>query len=178
MKLTNLKKLAVTGTLGLIALLGTAQVSNAQWNRDYQRQRQIEKQQRKYERQQQKAQRQYERRMYRLSNQYGNYTTDDRGIQILRDAVNRGYQQGFYAGQNARRTGYNSSYTGMSMYQRGNYGYNSYVNSTQYRYYFQQGFQRGYQDGYYSRNQYGYRTNNGMNILGSILSSLFNISSY
>jgi len=171
MKLTNLKRLTATAAFGLVAMLGATQVSNAQWNRDWQReQRRIEKQQR----QAQKQQRQYERRMYRV---YGNYQTDDRGVQILRDAVNRGYQQGYYAGQSGRRSR-NSNYNNMSVYRSGTYGYNSYVNSSTYRYYFQQGFQRGYEDGYNSRNQYGYRSNNGVNILGSILSNILNISSY
>jgi flagellar biosynthesis/type III secretory pathway protein FliH len=172
----------MTGALGLVAVLGTAEISNAQVYRDYndyeRDQRRWEKQQRRAARQQQKAQRQYERRMYRLRNQYGYYETDDRGIQILREAVNRGYQQGFYAGQTGRRSGYGTSYDNLSMYRSGTYGYNSYVNSNQYRYYFQQGFQRGYQDGYNSRYQYGYRSNNGINILGSILSSILNLSSY
>lgn len=176
MRLTKMKKLAAVAGFGLIAMLGTTLETNAQTYRDYQRQqRQIEKQQRKYEKQREKAQRQYDRRMYRLRNQYGYYQTDDRGIQILRDAVNRGYQQGFYAGQNARRNRAGYGYNGLSMYRTGNYGYNSYVNSDQYRYYFQQGFQRGYQDGYNSRYQYGYRANNGINILGSILSGILNL---
>jgi type II secretory pathway pseudopilin PulG len=170
MKLTNLKRLTATAAFGFVALLGATQVSNAQWNRDSQRERRIERQQR----QAQKQQRQYERRMYRV---YGNYQTDDRGVQILRQAVNSGYQQGFYAGQSGRRSR-NSSYNNLSAYRNGNYGYNSYVNSSTYRYYFQQGFQRGYEDGYNSRYQYGYRSNGGLNILGNILSGILNISSY
>lgn len=173
MRLTNLKKIAATGALGLFALLGTAEITNAQTYRDYQRQqRRIERQQ---DRQERRAERQYQRRMYRLNNQYGNYQTDERGIQILRDAVNRGYQQGYYAGQTGRRSR-NYNYQSLSAYRNGNYGYNSYVNSRQYQYYFQQGFQRGYEDGYYSRNQYGYRSNGGINILGSILSTILNFS--
>jgi type II secretory pathway pseudopilin PulG len=137
MRLTNLKKLAATGALGLFAVLGTAEIANAQTYRDYQRQqRQIQRQQERNIRQQQKAQRQYQRRMYRLNNRYGNYQTDERGIQILRDAVNRGYQQGFYAGQTGRRNR-NSNYANLSIYRSGNYGYNRYVSSNQYRYYFQ-----------------------------------------
>ena len=169
MRLTNLKKLTVAAVFGLVALLGTTQVANAQWNRDYEReQRRIQRQQ---QRDVQRQQRQYQRRTYRV---YNGYQTDDRGVQILRDAVNRGYQQGFYAGQNGRRNR-NSSYNNLSAYRSGTYGYNSYVNSSTYRYYFQQGFQRGYEDGYNSRYQYGYRSNNGVNILGSILQGLFNL---
>jgi flagellar biosynthesis/type III secretory pathway protein FliH len=173
MRLTNLKKLTVTAAFGLVAMLGATQVTDAQWNRDWEReQRKIQRQQQK---QAQRAQRRYERRMYRV---YNGYQTDERGVQILRDAVNRGYQQGFYAGQTGRRNGNGYGYNGLSSYRNGSYGYNRYVNSSAYRYYFQQGFQRGYQDGYNSRYQYGYRSNNGINILGSILSGILNISSY
>ena len=179
MRLTNLKKLTVAAAFGLVALLGTAQVADAQWQRDYEReQRQYERQQRRAERQQrryERQQRQYQRRMYRV---YNGYQTDERGIAILRDAVNRGYQQGYYAGQPGRRNGYGYGYNGLSSYRSGTYGYNSYVNNSTYRYYFQQGFQRGYEDGYNSRYQYGYRSNNGLNILGNILSGILNISRY
>jgi flagellar biosynthesis/type III secretory pathway protein FliH len=173
MRLTNFKKLTVAAAFGLIALLGTAEIANGQWDRDWEReQRRIQRQQQK---QAQRQQRRYERRMYRV---YNGYQTDERGIQILRDAVNRGYQQGFYAGQTGRRNGYGYGYNGLSSYRNGTYGYNSYVNTSAYRYYFQQGFQRGYEDGYNSRYQYGYRSNNGINILGSILSGILNLSSY
>jgi flagellar biosynthesis/type III secretory pathway protein FliH len=176
MRLTNLKKITMAAAFGLAALLGTTQIANAQYyNRNWDReQRRIEKQQRKAVREQQRYYRQ-QQRMYRV---YNGYQTDERGVQILRDAINRGYQQGFYAGQTGRRNGYGFNYNNMSVYRSGTYGYNSYVNSNAYRYYFQQGFQRGYQDGYNSRYQYGYRTNNGLNILGSILSGILNISSY
>ena len=63
------------------------------------------------------------------------------------------------------------------VYSSGNYGYQSYVDSSQYRYYFQQGFERGYQDGYNSRYQYGSNNNGAFNILGSILSGILNIQS-
>jgi hypothetical protein len=175
MRLTSLRKLTVAAAFGLVALLGTTQVANGQWNRDWEReQRRIQRQQQRQIQQQRRAQRQYERRMYRV---YNGYQTDDRGLQILRDAVNRGYQQGYYAGQTGRRSR-NYGYNNLSSYRSGTYGYNSYVNSSTYRYYFQQGFQRGYEDGYNSRYQYGYRSNGGLNILGNILSGILNISSY
>jgi flagellar biosynthesis/type III secretory pathway protein FliH len=182
MKLNILKRTAAIGTLGLMALLGTSQLANAQTYRDYRdyqrdqrrTQRQYERQQRQYDRQQQRA---YNQR-YRVYGNGGYYQTDNRGVELLRQAVNRGYQQGYRAGQSDRgyRRGYN--YGGSSLYRSGNYGYQSYVDSSQYRYYFQQGFQRGYEDGYYSRNRYGYNSNGGLNILGNILSGILNISSY
>ncbi|HEX8737425.1 MAG TPA: hypothetical protein VF721_18975 [Pyrinomonadaceae bacterium] len=182
MKLNVLKRTAAIGALGLFALLGTGEIANAQTYRDYRdyeraqrrAQRQYERQQTQYYRQQQRA---YNQR-YRVYSSGRYYQTDERGVELLRQAVNRGYQQGFRAGQADRgyRRGYN--YGGLSMYRSGNYGYQSYVDSSQYRYYFQQGFQRGYEDGYYSRNRYGYNSNGGLNILGNILSGILNISSY
>lgn len=175
MRLTNLKRLTAIAAFGLVAMLGTTQVSNAQTYRQWEKQqRKIEKQQRQAIRQQQR----YQRMQYRVYNNGSYYNTDDRGLQILRDAVNRGYQQGYYAGQTGRRQGYGYGYNGLSAYRNGTYGYNSYVTPSMYRYYFQQGFQRGYQDGYNSRYQYGYRSNNGINILGSILSSILNFQRY
>lgn len=174
MRLTNIKRLAVTTAFSLVAVLGLTEVASAQYTN-----RQWEQQQRRVERQRQKAVRQqqrYERMRYRVYNNGRYYQTDDRGLQVLRDAVNRGYQQGFYAGQTGRRSGNRYGYNGLSAYRNGTYGYSSYVDSSQYRYYFQQGFQRGYEDGYNSRYQYGYRSNNGINILGSILSSILNFS--
>ena len=183
MKLSNLKKITSAAVFGAVMLIGTAEIVNAQTYRDRVRQ------QRQYERQQQrqynKQQRQYARRQQRAINRqyriYRNgryYSTDNRGVELLRRAVNSGYQQGYRAGQsdNGYRRGYN--YRNQSVYRRGNYGYQRYVDSNQYRYYFQQGFERGYKDGYYSRNQYGYRSNGGLNILGSILSGILNIQSY
>jgi hypothetical protein len=116
-----------------------------------------------------------QRGTYRIytNGQYSN--VDSRGYNMLRDAVNRGYQQGYNAGIRDRRYG-NYNYNGNSMYMSGSYGYNSYVQRNQYQYYFQQGFQRGYEDGFYSRTQYGYRSGTTTNILGSVLNTIFNIA--
>ena len=180
MKFTNLKRLTSIVTLGLAVLLGASEVVNAQTYRDRVRQqRQYEReQQRRYERQQQRYERQQQRavnRQYRIYRNGSYYSTDNRGVELLRQAVNSGYQQGYRAGQVDRgyRRGYN--YQGQSIYRNGNYGYQRYVDSSQYRYYFQQGFQRGYEDGYYSRYQNGYNSNGRLNILGSILQGILNI---
>lgn len=186
MKIKNLKKITSVITLGLAVLLGTSEFVNAQTYRDRVRQqREYERQQRQYERQYERQQRQYSRQQQRAINQqyriYRNgtyYSTDNRGVELLRRAVNNGYQQGFRAGQTDRsyRRGYN--YRGQSVYRNGNYGYQRYVDSGQYRHYFQQGFQRGYEDGYNSRYQYGHNSNGGLNILGSILQGILNIQPY
>lgn len=183
MKLNNLKKITLTVTLGLTVFIGTGEVVNAQTYRDRVRQqRQYERQQRQYERQERQYTRQQQQRpynqQYRVYRNGGYYSTDNRGIELLRQAVNNGYQRGYRAGQMNRSSRLGYYYRNESLYRNGNYGYQRYVDSNQYRYYFQQGFERGYEDGYYSRTQYGYRSDNGFNILGSILQGILNIQSY
>jgi len=112
---------------------------------------------------------------YRVMRGGSYYNTDSRGAELLRQAVNQGYQQGYTAGQNDRTYRRRSSYTTSTVYRSGTYGYQSYVDRSQYQYYFQQGFQKGYADGYNSRNQYG---SNGTSILSSILGSILNIQSF
>ncbi|MFL6468448.1 MAG: hypothetical protein ACJ72Z_10875 [Pyrinomonadaceae bacterium] len=113
--------------------------------------------------------------MYRIYTNGQYYNVDNRGYSLLREAVNRGYQQGFQAGIRDRRYG-NYNYYNNSMYMSGSYGYNSYVERNQYQYYFQQGFQRGYEDGFYSRTRYGTRVGSTYNILGSVLNTILNVA--
>ena len=115
-------------------------------------------------------------RWYRINRNGSYYQTDYRGAELLRQAVNSGYRQGFQQGQLDARYGRNSSYYGNNVYQGGTYGYQSYVDRSQYQYYFQQGFQRGYEDGFNNQYRYGYRSNNGLNILGNILNGILNIT--
>lgn len=182
MRLNNLKKTLMVSALGLAALLGVSENANAQTRKQVQKQQQkVVKQQEKVYKQQQKVNQQQQKlqnmryRVYRNGNYYN---TDSRGAELLRQAVNQGYQQGIRAGQADRSNRRNNSYNNSSVYRSGNYGYQSYVDSRQYQYYFQQGFQRGYQDGYNSRNQYGSNNNGGLNILGSILQGILNIQQY
>lgn len=113
---------------------------------------------------------------YRVRRGNSNYETDYRGAQLLQDAVNRGYQQGYEQGVQDRQRRRRSNYSGNSVYRSGNFGYQNYVASSQYRYYFQQGFQRGYDDGFNSTTRYGYVQNGSYNILGSILNTILNIT--
>ena len=122
---------------------------------------------------------------YRVYRNGSYYNTDQRGVELLRQAVNSGYQQGFYAGQRDRNDRRNSNWYDENDYRTGTYGYQSYVDRNQYQYYFQQGFQKGYQDGYnsynsYDNSQYRYGSNNGgtMNILAAILQQVLNIQQY
>jgi hypothetical protein len=115
-------------------------------------------------------------RRYRVYRDGRYYNTDYRGAELLRQAVNSGYQQGFRQGQMDAQYGRRTGYYGNNIYRSGTYGYQSYVDRSQYQYYFQQGFQRGYQDGFNNQYRYGYRSNSGLNILGSILNGILNIA--
>jgi hypothetical protein len=195
-KLVNLKKVSAMSALGLVALLGTSVATNAQYGGQNKK---IVKQHIKAQKAQLKADQAWARaeqiRRQQINNRrpyYGNnnnvivatryrvnrggryYNTDQRGADLLRQAVNAGYQQGYNAGQMDRRGRRNSSWNNNSIYNQGTYGYQTYVDRSQYQYYFQQGFQKGYQDGYNSRSQYG----NGSSILGSILGQILNIQTY
>jgi|SRR5215207_10288890 len=116
------------------------------------------------------------RGFYRVYRDGRYYQTDNRGAELLRQAVNSGYQQGYQQGQMDSRYGRNSGYYGNNVYRSGTYGYQSYVARDQYQYYFQQGFQRGYEDGYNNQFRYGMRSNSGLSILGNILNGILQIS--
>lgn len=107
------------------------------------------------------------------------YYTSQYGMNLIRDAVNDGYQQGFLAGQADREDGWRSDYKNALAYEDATYGYNGYwIALDEYQYYFRQGFQRGYQDGYNGRYQYGaYDNNNGIfALLGNILNGIVNFA--
>ena len=123
---------------------------------------------------------------YRVNRDGRWYNTDERGADMLRQAVNEGYRQGFNAGRTDNRGNRNGSWSNSNIYRTGTYGYQNGVDRGQYQYYFRQGFQRGYQDGTNSRYQDGYNGdfqygtyNNGTpSILGTILNQVLNIQSY
>jgi flagellar biosynthesis/type III secretory pathway protein FliH len=109
---------------------------------------------------------------YRRAGRY--YEVNQYGADMLRQAVNYGYSEGYRTGQADRQDRWHSNYQGSYAYQDASYGYSGfYVDQSQYNYYFRQGFRRGYQDGYRSRYQYG-RYSNGtysvrINLMGAIL---------
>ncbi len=103
--------------------------------------------------------------------------TNQYGADVLKRAVNYGYQEGYQAGQADRQDGWAADYRNSYAYTDANYGYNGYyVSQSDYNYYFRQGFQRGYSDGYYSRSQYGNSLNGSTSILGTVLSALLNFT--
>ena len=193
MKTFNFKKIAAISALSLVAVVGSTSVANAQVSKEAYKQQQ--KAQERLAKQRERIEKQNLRgnnrsngvgyyngnanaNRYRVYRSGRYYNTDSRGAELLRQAVNAGYQQGFQEGRNDRSSRRRSSWNNSNIYRTGTYGYQSYVDRSQYQYYFQQGFQRGYQDGYNSRYQYGTNNGGGVNILGSILSSILNIQSY
>jgi hypothetical protein len=142
-------------------------------------------QQQQQQLQQQQVARDYSRDPYFAAPATYRYTvsgttrqTNQYGVDVLRQAVNTGYQQGVLAGQADRRDGATSSYQNSFAYQDANYGYaGQYVAQGDYNYYFRQGFRRGYQDGYGSRSQYGTVSNGNASILGSLLTSILGLKS-
>jgi hypothetical protein len=171
MKLINVKTLLSIGVLSVVGLVGMSQEVSAQGNSGWAHEK-------NRIRKEQKRELKQARREYRVYRNGGYYQTDYRGAELLRQAVNAGYQQGYQQGQMDRRSRRNGGYYGSNVYRSGSYGYQSYVDRSQYQYYFQQGFQRGYQDGYNIQTRYGYRSGNGINILGSILGSILNIREF
>jgi hypothetical protein len=104
------------------------------------------------------------------------YETNQYGANILRGALNNGYEQGFFAGQADQQDHWQSDYQDSYAYQDASYGYEGYdVSQDDYNYYFRQGFRRGYEDGYYGRHQYGSYSNGTYAILGGLLGSILDL---
>ncbi|MEO7660405.1 MAG: hypothetical protein ABIV48_12400 [Pyrinomonadaceae bacterium] len=136
---------------------------------------------------------------YRVYRNGSTYNTDQRGADLLRQAVNEGYRQGFQAGRRDLDSNRRGVYSNSDMYRSGNYGYQNAVSQSQYQYYFRQGFQRGYQDGantryrntndngqyndgfgqdYNQQYQYGSSNNGILSILAPILGQILNLRAY
>jgi hypothetical protein len=214
LKTFDLKTIAAGTVFGLLAVLGTTSTANAQGNSDHhkQDQKQQEKTQKQLAKAEQERQAEWKKRndrfgttrpvatgyytveptatvsagRYRVNRNGTWYNTDNRGADLLRQAVNEGYRQGFTAGRTDRNARRHGSWTNNNVYRGGTYGYQNGVAQNQYQYYFRQGFQRGYQDGSNSQYQDGYngdyqygRNDGGtLNILGSIMNHILTIQSY
>ena len=113
---------------------------------------------------------------YRYARAGHYYEVNRYAAELLQDAVNYGYDEGFDAGQADRADHWRFDYESSYVYQDADYGYNGrYVGRDDYNYYFRQGFRRGYEDGYYSRYRYGVRVTGGVRILGSILKVIIDV---
>ncbi len=216
MRTINLKNLAVAAAIGFFTVTGGGLIATAQSDREIRQQQKIQRQEAKLEQQRAKlaAQQQAEwarrnsqiranRRTgtgyytvdtngsiasgrYRVNRNGRWYNTDQRGAELLRNAVNEGYRQGFIAGRSNMTNNRRGSWSNSNIYRTGTTGYTNGVDRRQYQYYFQQGFQRGYQDGsnrQYANNrngtfQYGTYENDQPNILSTILNEVLNIQNY
>jgi len=116
------------------------------------------------------------RTTYRVYNNGSYYSVDNRGAELLRQAVRNGYRQGYQQGEWDRTHSRSYNYTDDRYYRNGNYGYQSYVQRNQYQYYFREGYERGYEDGYNSSYRYGIRSSNGFDILGGVLNTILNLT--
>lgn len=98
---------------------------------------------------------------------------------MIEDAINRGYEEGFYAGRADRQDGWGFNYQSSYGYQDASFGYDSYyVGLDEYNHYFREGFRRGYEDGYYGRYQYGSYRNGKYEVLGAILQTIFSFARF
>jgi hypothetical protein len=115
---------------------------------------------------------------YRYSRGGRYYETNDYGAAVLRQAVNYGYEEGFWAGQADRQDRWAFNYRDSYAYQDGIYGYGGfYVDRDDYNYYFREGFRRGYEDGYYGRYTYGTYATGKYAVLGAVLSVILDLQS-
>jgi len=102
--------------------------------------------------------------------------TNQYGADVMRQAVNNGYEQGWKAGRADRTDRWPSSYQKSYGYEDANYGFGGkYLPQSDYNYYFREGFQRGYEDGYARHAQYGAVVNGSPSILGNILSDILGL---
>ena len=122
---------------------------------------------------------QYSPVIYRY-NRGGNYYYANRyQADLMRQAINYGYEEGYYAGRADRMDRWSFNYRDAYAYQDANYGYGGYyVDRGTYNYYFRQGFSRGYDDGYYSRDRYGRHYNNNYSLNDSIFRLILNFSNW
>jgi flagellar biosynthesis/type III secretory pathway protein FliH len=189
MRSFNFHKLAAISALGLALVAGVVDAKAQGRGQIARQQERIIKQQQKVEKErlkleQERLRMERERMQARNSNRfrvYRNgswYNTDRRGADLLRNAVQEGYRQGFQAGVTDRRNRRGLNWGGSNVYRSGTFGWQNHVDRGQYQHYFQQGFQRGYQDGFNNRNQFGSNSGGGLYVLSSILGQLLDIRQY
>lgn len=160
-----------TALFGVAVLLSAGMVANAQGNSRWAHEK-------NRIRKAQKAEEQARKHGYRLYRGDRYYETDQRGVDLIRRAINAGYQQGYRAGANDRRYARRDDYRDEPYYRSGTYGYQTYVDRDQYQYYYREGYERGYRDGYNSESRYGTYSGGKWSILGTILDGILNLRSF
>jgi hypothetical protein len=105
------------------------------------------------------------------------HQTNEYGATVLRQSVNDGYQQGYRAGLADRQDHWASNYQNSPAYRDASYGFGgSYIDLSDYQYYFREGFVRGYGDGYDAQLRYGSNSNGTVAILAGVLTSILGLS--
>ena len=113
---------------------------------------------------------------YRYSRGGRYYQTNEYGASVLRQAVNYGYEEGFWAGRADREDRWAFNYRDSYAYQDGIYGYGGfYIDRADYNHYFREGFRRGYEDAYYGRYRYGEYATGRPSVLGTVLSVILSL---
>jgi len=122
---------------------------------------------------------QYSPIIYRYNRGGSYYYANRYQADLMRQAINYGYEEGYYAGRADRMDRWGFNYRDAYAYQDANYGYSGYyVDRGTYNYYFRQGFSRGYDDGYYSRYRYGRQYNDGYSLNDSVFRLILNFSNW
>jgi hypothetical protein len=122
---------------------------------------------------------QYSPVIYRYNRGGSYYYANRYQADLMRQAINYGYEEGYYAGRADRMDRWSFNYRDAYAYQDANYGYGGYyVDRGTYNYYFRQGFSRGYDDGYYSRDRYGRHYNNNYSLNDSVFRLILNFSNW
>ncbi len=104
------------------------------------------------------------------------YETNQYGVNLLKQAVNYGYDQGYRFGEADRMDRSPSNYEASFAYRDANYGYGGfYVDRDDYNFYFREGFRRGYEDGYGRHSEFGMYVNGRGTMLDAVLGSIFSV---
>ena len=114
---------------------------------------------------------------YYRSGQY--FDVNNYGADLLRRAVQMGYDEGYRAGLADREDGWQFDPENSDAFSDGTFGYDAYyIDVGEYQYYFREGFRRGYEDGYYGRSQYGSFGGGRYTILGDVLNLILDLRRY
>lgn len=114
----------------------------------------------------------------RYSRQGTYYETNQYGADVLRRAVDYGYEEGLRTGEADHQDNWGNGYEDSFAYRDANYGYGGeYVDQGEYNYYFREGFRRGYEDGVNSRYRYGRQANGRYELIASVLAQILSFQS-
>jgi hypothetical protein len=115
---------------------------------------------------------------YRYSHGGRTYDTSQSGVDLVRLAVESGYQEGWRVGLADRDDRWHADYESSFVYQDASYGYSGfYIDREDYRDYFREGFRRGYDDGFYARSTYGRASNGRATLFDAVLGAIVIVES-